>query len=263
MPKVASLKSSADLKSDISQLIKEIGDFSKFISPGDKVLLKPNFNTADPPPASTDLKFLQVVTELVIQSGAEEVIIGESSTMFQKTADNLKQKNAFSLEKISDKVSIHNFDQHPWTKQKIPRGKYLKSVSTPAILDQVDKIILLPCLKTHSMANFTGALKLAVGLMKPSERLRLHARNLEPKIAELNLVYKPDLIIMDARKCFITQGPSKGELREPRLILASTDRVAIDLEGIKIIQQYPGNSLSDMKPEDIPQISHALKLKIS
>jgi len=90
----------------------------------------------------------------------------------------------------------------------------------------------------------------------------MHASHLQEKIAEINAAYKPDLIVMDARKCFITGGPMTGTLREPGLIMASTDRIAIDLDGVKIIQSYEGNDLVGIKPEDLPQIKRALELGI-
>jgi len=154
---------------------------------------------------------------------------------------------------------IYIFEEGNWIKKEIPEGKYLKNVSIPAILDRADKLILLTCLKTHSQAQFTGSLKLSIGFMKPSQRVRLHLRNLQEKIAELNKIIKPDLIIMDARKCFINRGPSEGELRTPDLILASDDRIAIDVEGIKIIQSFKGNSLKNINPWKLPQIKMAVE----
>lgn len=122
----------------------------------------------------------------------------------------------FDLSKIDQRLKVLTFDEQKWVKKKIA-GKYLKSVSVPEILDKIDKVIFLPCMKTHFIAKFTGALKLGVGLMKPSERLALHMRNTELKIAELNLAFKPDLIIMDGRKCFITKGPTEGRCANQEL----------------------------------------------
>jgi uncharacterized protein (DUF362 family) len=99
--------------------------------------------------------------------------------------------------------------------------------------------------------------------MKPTERVRLHLKNLQKKIAELNKLIDPDLIIMDGRKCFINKGPTKGEVREPGLILASTSRVDIDVEGIKIIQSFKGNSLKDIDAWEMPQIKRAIEFGIS
>jgi uncharacterized protein (DUF362 family) len=67
---------------------------------------------------------------------------------------------------------------------------------------------------------------------------------------------------MDARKCFITGGPMNGELRQPGLVLAGTDRVAMDIEGVRIIQSYEGNDLEGMAPEGLPQIKRAVEIGI-
>lgn len=263
MAPVSKVKVEKDLKEAIEKAIEEIGGFGKFIKKGDRVLLKPNFNTADPYPASTDQVFLKAVVESVYAAGAGEVIIGDSSTMALKTRSVMEKLGIFELEKtMKPAPKVVAFDEGEFVKKDIPQGKYLKTVSLPEILDEVDKLILLPCLKTHFLGQFTGSLKLSVGFIKKIERLSLHARHLNEKIAELNLVIKPDLIIMDGRKCFITKGPSEGKLAEPGLILASESRMAVDIEEIKIIQSFKGNSLSGIDPEEILQIKRARELGI-
>jgi uncharacterized protein (DUF362 family) len=56
-----------------------IGGFNMMIKKGDQVLLKPNFNSADLPPASSDPRFLKAMVELLYEYGAGKVILGESS----------------------------------------------------------------------------------------------------------------------------------------------------------------------------------------
>jgi len=262
MNKVAKVKVGKNLKNSILRAVNSIGGFKKFIKRGEVVLLKPNFNTADPFPASSDPEFIKAVTELVYDCGAKIVMIGDSSTMSLNTRRIMEKLKIFDLEKIEQPPRVYVFEERKWLKKEIPEGKYLKSVSVTEFLDRADKLILLPCLKTHSYAQFTGALKLSIGFTKPIERVRLHLRHLQEKIAELNKIIHPHLIIMDARKCFINRGPAEGELREPGLILASTDRVAIDVEGIKIIQSFEGNSLKGINPWELPQIKRAVELKI-
>jgi uncharacterized protein (DUF362 family) len=97
--------------------------------------------------------------------------------------------------------------------------------------------------------------------MKPTERMLLHARNLEEKIADLNLVVHPDLIIMDGRKCFINGGPACGELRNSNVVLASGDRIATDVEALKVIESFEGSSLTD-DPWSYIQIRRAVELGI-
>ncbi len=250
------LKDFISVKDAVLKTVDEIGGFKKFVKTGDVVFLKPNYNTADPSPASTSVDFLKAVVELSYDFGAKLVIIGESSTMTLNTRKILGKAGVFELLEMKIPPRIYVFEEENWVKKEIPGAKYLKKVSIPEILERADKLILLPCLKTHKYAKFTGALKLSIGFMKPSQRVFLHL-NLQEKIADLNKIIHPDLVIMDGRKCFISGGPAKGIIREPNLILASEDRVAIDIEGIKIIQSFEGNSLVGISPEDLPQIANS------
>lgn len=262
MKKVAKVKFKENLKESILKAVNLIGGFERFIKKGEVVLIKPNFNTGDPPPASTDLEFLKAVVELVYQQEPKLVMVGESSTMSLNTRKIMEQRGVFELEKMDPPARVYVFEEWSWKKREIKNGKYLKNVSLTEILERADKVILLPCLKTHKYAQYTGALKLAVGFMKPVERLKLHLFHLQEKIAELNTLFHADLIIMDARKCFIKGGPAEGELREPNFILASDDRVAVDVEGIKIIQSFPGSSLFKINPWELPQIKRARELSL-
>lgn len=250
------------IKGAILKAVDEIGGFEKFVRTGDVVMLKPNFNSADPYPASTDFEFLKAVVELVYESGAKLVVIADSSTMTLNTRKVMEKLKIFDLQNTEQPARVYVLEEGNWIKKTIPAAQYLKSVSVPEILERIDKLILLPCLKTHKQASFTGSLKLSVGFMKPLQRVGLHLKNIEEKIAELNVVIKPDLIIMDSRKCFIGGGPFKGLVREPNLIMASISRVAIDIEGVKIIQGFDGNTLKKIKAEDLKQIKRAIEMGI-
>ena len=257
---VSKVSYQGDIENSVQKVVDLIGGWQKFISAKDRVLLKPNFNTADPFPGSTALDFLGAVIELLQEKiNPREIILGESSTYYLNTKRVLGKTGALSLaQKLGVKFQI--FDEEEWVKKEIPRGKYLKKASVPKILDEVDKLILLPCLKTHFAARFTMSLKLAVGFLKKSERAMLHLRNLEEKIAELNSLIHPDLIIMDGRKCFVSRGPDKGELKEPNLIFASTDRIAIDIEGLKVLKSYPAQNRLNLPLWDFPQVKRAIEM---
>ena len=231
------------------------------IKPTDRVLLKPNFNTADPFPASTDMGFLSAVIEVIKQYNPKEIIVGESCTYFLKTEKVCAEKGISDLVKKYG-ITYVNFDQDKWVTKKVEGGKYFKSVKVTEWLDKVDKIILLPCLKTHFLAAYTGALKIAVGFQKPNQRMILHANHLQERVAELASVFKPDLVIMDGRKCFVTKGPSEGRIENPNILMASTDRIAIDIEGIKIINSYDADNMLPDNPWDLAQIKRAVELNI-
>jgi uncharacterized protein (DUF362 family) len=147
-------------------------------------------------------------------------------------------------------------------KVNIPNGKYLRSTSIGTPLKERGKLVLAPCLKAHFLARYTGSMKLFVGWMRPRDRIRLHMRNLELKIADLASYFKPDLIVMDARTCFITGGPASGECSSPNLILASGDMVAIDVEGVRTIQCCNAKNKLQMDVWEIPQIRCAVEIGI-
>jgi len=114
-------------------------------------------------------------------------------------------------------------------------------------------------MKTHFRADFSLSLKLGFGFTKKSERMGFHIRHLKEKLVDLNLVVHPNLIIMDGRKCFITGGPFSGEVRNANVILASGDRVAMDVESIKVIESFEGSKLKD-NPWSYTQIRCATAL---
>jgi len=260
MKKVTKIIASQDLKSDIQKLIQPIiGDLASFIKPTDRVLLKPNFNTADPFPGSTAMDFFQAVIEFISEANPKEIIVGESCTYFLNTEKVCHDKGAPAvMEKF--KVTWHNFENGDWVKVNIPRGKYFKSIKVPKITQEVDKLITLPCLKTHFLAAYTGALKINIGMLKPSMRGRLHLNHLQERVAEMASVLKPDLIIMDGRKCFTEGGPDKGTLEEPNILMAGNDMVAIDIEGIKILQSYKAENKLGSDPWALGQIVRAREL---
>jgi len=259
---ITKIETTDNLANDIKKALEPLGGMAAFVKPGDKVFIKPNFNTSDPPPASTDIEFIRVVLREINAQKPAQIILGEAPTVFGRSKKYFKEKNPEALKQEFPNLVVLYLPEEEWIQKEIPKGEFVKKASIPRILEEVDKIIYLPCLKTHSIGQFTGALKLTVGLIKPSERFKMHAGHLQEKVAEFNLLVKPDLIIMDGRKCFIDHGPMNGTLREPKIILASTNRVELDIEAIKIIQTFPGNSLAGLDPLQLPQIKRATELGI-
>ena len=77
-PVVAKAMASDDLRECVRKTVSLLGGSGQVIARGDTVLLKPNFNSPDPYPASTDMEFLRIVVEWLLEAGAK-VTIGESS----------------------------------------------------------------------------------------------------------------------------------------------------------------------------------------
>jgi uncharacterized protein (DUF362 family) len=258
---VGKVTSESDLKTSIQQAVDLIGGFNKVIESGDKVTIKPNLNTADPFPASSDPAFIKALGELILEAGASKIEIIDSSTLRVSTR-GVAQK--IGLDAVADNLDadLIFLDEHDWVKVKFPKGKYLKGGSIGKPLLDIQKLVLAPCLKTHFLAGFTGSMKLFVGWLRHSHRIRMHAHKLQPKIADLASYFNPNLIVMDARTCFVTGGPSSGTCSTPGVILASGDMVSVDVEGVRIIQCCNVKNKLDMDVWDLPQIKHAVEIGI-
>lgn len=210
---------------------------------GKAVNLKPNFNTADPAPAGTHNDTLaQLVTELR-ERDAREVIVGESS--FPPTARVMEDKGIFDL--ASDMgFGIVNYDDiadAEWVhctpaSTHWPDGFYL-----PRHVVQSEYTVSTCCLKTHGSGGvFTMSLKLSVGLTPKRIRRGMHrSPDMRRMIAELNQGYAPQLIIMDGVEAFTDGGPSRGTLAQPNVMIAGTDRVAVDAVGLAVLKEVGSN----------------------
>ena len=75
-PLVSKIKATENLKQDVFKAVNAIGGFRKIINEGDEVLVKPNYNSADIPPASTEPEFLKALVELLFEHGAGKVVVG-------------------------------------------------------------------------------------------------------------------------------------------------------------------------------------------
>lgn len=258
---VGRIKVCGPLIDAVDQAVALIGGLNGLIKPEDKILIKANFNSPDKYPASSDLDFIVAVVSLFKGFGATDIAIGASSGLaWHPTSRVLKKKKLPALaEKLG--VRVVNFDEGQWEKINI-QGQYLKEAYIAKAAVEADRLIYLPNMKTHRLARFSMGLKFAVGLTKPDTRYFLHKGNLEEKVVDINLAIKPDLIILDARKCLVTQGPEKGKRKNPGYIFASTDPVALDVEALKVLKSFKAKNRLSMPLWELPQIAAAQKLRL-
>jgi uncharacterized protein (DUF362 family) len=246
-----------ELRAEVDRAVAAIGGFQRLVEPGDTILVKPNYNTADPPPASSDPAFVRAVIELLYEAGAGKVILGESSMFSRSARKTLEQTGMMEAARAAG-AEVVSFEEGRWVSVHTG-GRYLKKVALAEAALEGHKIVYVCCLKTHFQAEISMSLKLAMGFVRPRERVPMHLHNLREKLADLNLAVAPGLVVMDGRRCFISGGPMTGEVREPGLILASGDRCAIDVEGVKVIQGYAGHSLP-ADPWQVVMIRRAAEL---
>lgn len=232
---------------------------------GKDVLLKPNFNTADPFPGSTHNDTLSNLIIHFKSLGAKSITLGERSGP-PDTADVLKEKGIYDL-CGKHGVRVINFEdlpQNEWVRFQ-PEGSHWRDgflVAGPVAGSPC--VITTCCLKTHGYGGvFTMSLKLSVGVTHKKNMRELHTSFLSMRkmIAEINTAYRPSLILLDGLDAFVDKGPSHGPLKQADVILAGTDRIAIDAVGLAILKDLGSNrDIMNKKIFEQEQISRAVEL---
>jgi uncharacterized protein (DUF362 family) len=238
---------------------------------GRSVFLKPNFNTADPAPAATDPDLLEAIVQALKQAGSGPITIGDRSGMAD-TRWAMQTKGVFDLADryglsavVLDELDAEQWHMFPATNTHWRRGF---AFAGPAL--DAGAIVSTTCLKTHRFGgHFTLSLKNSVGLIAKqvpgsgyNYMTELHnSANQRLMIAEINAVYQPALIVLDAVEAFLDGGPDIGTRATPGVILAGTDRVAVDAVGVAILRLLgTTDAVSDGSIWELEQIRRAVEL---
>jgi uncharacterized protein (DUF362 family) len=225
-----------------------LGDIDLSVFSGAETALKANYNSADPPPASTHIDTLDTLCTAILAEKPRKLTLAERSGM-GNTRGVLEERGiiALSQERGFSAVILDELDRTGWTEIQAPGLHWSRGFFIASIFARADKVVQTCCLKTHRFGgHFTMSLKNSVGLIakrvpgvnydfmgelhtSPHQRLM---------IAEINKFYRTDLVVMDAKDGFTTGGPDKGKLIHPEVIIAGTDRVAIDAVGVALLRSY-------------------------
>ena len=219
-----------------------LGGMAEFVKAGQTVLLKPNLISAFSPEraATTHPAIVRAAAVLVQEAGGRAVVgdspgIGDLGFVMRKTG------LAAALEPLGvEKADFQNTVEFEELQNRV--GK--KLALAKAVAD-VDLIITLPKLKTHSQMSFTGALKnqygLVVGARKGHYHYRLGSREwLAALMIDINRIAKPALAIMDAIVGMEGPGPAGGDPRNIGAVMASSDLTALDVVACGVIGLDPG-----------------------
>ncbi len=232
---------------------------------GKQVLLKPNFNTADPFPASTHNDTLEALFVHLKALGARKITLGERCGP-PDTAEVMEEKGIYDLCRKHD-VGIINFEElgeKDWVRIQ-PEGSHWRNgvlVARPVV--EAEYVVSTCCLKTHGYGGiFTMSLKLSVGATNKKNMSELHTsfRSMRKMIAEINTAYHPSLILMDGITVFSDKGPSRGPTKDANVIIAGTDRIAVDAVGLAVLKDLGSNrDIMERKIFEQEQISRAVEL---
>lgn len=224
----------------LKRAVDGLGGIKKFVHSGSRVLIKPNLGWARTPSqaANTNPGVLLELINLCKSAGAGRI------TVIDHTCDD--SSVAFSMN--GAKTVCHNTgvrliaanSQAMYRRVDIPHGKILKYDECLREVLDADVFINVPIAKVHaSSAKITAGMKNLMGTVW--DRGRWHgSSDLDQCIADYSSAVRPNLIILDAIRCLMTNGPKgPGKIKEAGEVIASTDPVAIDAYAAKLLGYDP------------------------
>ncbi len=229
---------------------------------GKTVLLKPNVGREVEPRLgiNTNPDVVRAVFGYFKGRYKANYLIGDSPIIATDT------KKAFMQSGYSDllnnkEIQFIDLDDKPPIELEIPRGKLLKKVKVTGYWNDFDYIISIPVLKMHMHTGASLGFKNMKGLIYKRNKIKLHhfhapeiienlkksmekIKELDVAIADLSLLFKPDLCVIDASYALEGMGPSSGNCVKLDTIIASTNYLAADIIALAISQ--PDWSLKDV-----------------
>jgi uncharacterized protein (DUF362 family) len=259
-----------DRAAGVQRLCKNI-DLSGFS--GSEIALKANFNSADPPPASTHIDTLNAICTTILAEKPKKLTLAERSGM-GNTRSVLEECGVIALahDRGFSVVILDELDRSGWREVQSPGLHWSHGFFIADVFTRADRVVQTCCLKTHRFGgHFTMSLKNSVGLV--AKRVpgvnydfmgELHASpHQRQMVAEINKFYRTDLVMMDATEGFATGGPDRGKIIHPEVIIAGTDRVAIDAVGVALLRSYGTmRDVSEGRIFEQEQIARAAHLEV-
>ena len=212
------------------------------------VFVKPNFNSPDPAPGSTHPDVLRTIVSMLHENGADQITVGDRSGMGD-TRYTMQKIGVYEMaEELGFNILV--FDDLPaedWIMIEPLRSRWQQGFPFARPCLENDAIIQACCLKTHRFGgHFSMSLKNSVGMVAKRNLVDNHdfMRELHSSphqrrmIAEINTAYTPYLIVLDGVEAFISGGPDNGKRVISEVVLAGTDRVAIDAVGVALLRYH-------------------------
>lgn len=235
---------------------------------GKNVLIKPNFNTADPVPGSTHNDTLMALVDETWSMGAKSISLGERS--YPSTREVMDKKGVVPLleKKYVKIIDFDDLKETNWVEFQPENSHWPNGFRIARPVLEAECLIATCCLKTHQFGGvFSMSLKLHVGVV-PTFRNgyqymeQLHQSPHQQKmIAEINQPFSPDLIVLDGIDAFVDGGPMTGKRAKGNVVLVSADRVAIDAAGLAVLKVMGSNAdIMHRKIFEQQQIARAVEL---
>lgn len=220
------------------EAVKVLGGMSRFISRGDKVLIKPNIGWDRTPEmaACTNPEVVAALVAMSLEAGAKEVVVMDHTIN--------QPKRCYARSGIQDAAKAAGakvlFTDEQRLKKMLLKGEWLKEWEVFQDFVEADKLINVPIAKVHSLSRVTLGLKNWLGAVG-GNRNQLHQR-IDQAVVDLGAFFKPTLTVLDAYRVLFRNGPQGGRVSDTRLqktVVAGVDPVAVDAYGATFFEIKP------------------------
>lgn len=214
-----------------------LGGATRFFKEGETLLLKPNVLSGKSPDRAitTHPTVFRAVIRLFQQAGAK-LSYGDSPG-FGKVETVVHKSGLAAVAKEYD-VPLANFTEGRVV--SYPEGYMSKQFTIAEGVLEADGIVSLSKLKTHALTRMTGAVKNQFGCIPGLRKGEFHARmqridQFASMLVDLCQLLAPRLYIMDGIVGMEGNGPGNGTPKPLRVLLFSTDPVALDAAACHIV----------------------------
>ncbi len=227
----------------VEQTVRDVfemaGGAGKYVSAGDRVLIKPNFlgPKRSATGVTTDLRIIEALIKVVLDEDATPVV-GDAVPIAYDADVTFKRLGMYTLaEKYG--VELVNMDRYPAETVMIDDPLVLEQIPISRLVFEVDKIINVPVMKTHGQTTVTLGMKNLKGCVPGEHKLTAHRLGVAEAVIDLNTVIKPTFTVMDAIVGMDGNGPMNGRPKRMDLVLGSDDVLALEIVASKIMGVNP------------------------
>jgi uncharacterized protein (DUF362 family) len=221
--------------------VEALGGMDKFVKEGESVMLMPNiaWDRSPEQAANTHPDVVRAVVEMCKKAGAKEIGVF-CNPCHPAQSTYAKSGIANAAEKAGAKIYFVQPGRD--FKEIQVNGKNIKTVKAYTKLLESDRFISIPIAKVHSLSKYTMCMKNMMGAIE--DRPVLHP-NIQQDLADLHMILKPDLNIIDASRILVRNGPTGGSLadvQKPEIVIAAPNPVSADSVGMGLF----GKTASDL-----------------
>jgi len=242
-----------DRTKTVNKAIELLGSIERFVKPGDTVAIKPNVAFATPAMlgATANPQLVAEVVRLCYKGGATKVIVTDNPINDPASCFTLsgvgKAASQAGAEVVLPKTYL--FKHATLTDGRLIRNWPIFY----GPFDKADKLIGISPIKHHHRAGASMSMKNWYGLL--GGRRNVFHQDINTIIAELAMMVKPTLVILDGTEVMMTNGPTGGsvsDLKRANTMIASTDCVAADSYGCGLL---------NLNISDLPYLAKAEEAK--